>query len=86
MNAPAAMLDMLVRNSMSADWLREFIVPDQRAERLAAQRAEFARINALEGVALVEVRGFGQVFADFRLRGVEHFDLQHRIGEVFLTK
>jgi hypothetical protein len=66
--------------------VREFIVADQRAERLAAERAEFAGVNALEGVALVKVGGLGQILADVRLRGVEHLDLQHRVRERVLDE
>ena len=54
-NAAAATFDILPSRLDVFGMVREFVVADQRAVRLAARRAEFVLVELLEDLALVEL-------------------------------
>ena len=65
--AAAATCDICSRKYMSSGWRRELEVADQRAERRAAEGAEFFFVDLLEQRALVEFHGRLEVLHQFAL-------------------
>ena len=58
----------------------EFVVPDQRAERGAAERSVLFFVDLLEERGLVEFRGPLEVLQEILLGHVQDADLEHRRG------
>ncbi|MNX84623.1 hypothetical protein D3C86_1164320 [compost metagenome] len=54
----------------------EFIVADDRAERLAAGGAEFVFVDRLEEARLIEFHGLFQIAREFPLAGIHDADLE----------
>ncbi len=58
----------------------EFVVADERGNRLAAENTVLFFVNLLEERALIELRSPLQIAQQFFLAGVQDPDLQHRTG------